>query len=107
MTVPRFTTPDVPLLAPFIVIPVIVPVLLVLPFQLVISADVIPAAALAEKTGSVSVVRVPVFFVKPQPDTVDSVTALGISDVNARVPEALGNDSVYDDPPLGLYSIPE
>ena len=50
----------------------------VFPFQLVISEVVIPAAALALNTGSVSVVRVPVFFVKPHPDTVDSVTAAGI-----------------------------
>ena len=46
---------------------------------------------------------VPSFFVNPQPETVDSVTELGISDVNARVPDALGNNSVYNDPPLGLY----
>ena len=47
-------------------------------FQLVISVEVIPAAALALNTGSVSVVNVPAFFVKPQPLTVDSVTAVGI-----------------------------
>ena len=41
--------------APFIVIPVIVPVLDVFEFQFVISDDVIPAATEAENTGSVSV----------------------------------------------------
>jgi len=49
------------------------------------SDEVIPAAALAENTGSVSVVSVPVFLVKPQPDTVDSVTAAGISAIVAAL----------------------
>ena len=58
--------------------PVIVPTLSVFEFQFVMSDAVIPAAADAENTGSVSVVKVPAFFVKPQPLTVDSVTSAGI-----------------------------
>lgn len=85
-TVPKSTTPDVGLfVVPFILTPVTVPVFDVFPFQLVMSDEVIPAAALAENTGSVSVVSVPVFLVKPQPDTVDSVTAAGISAIVAAL----------------------
>ena len=50
--------------APFIVIPVIVPVLDVFEFQFVISDDVIPAATEAENTGSVSVSIYPLSFVR-------------------------------------------
>ena len=87
MTVPRSTTPDVGLLVvPFILTPVTVPVLEVFPFQFVISELVIPAAALALNTGSVSVVNVPVFLVKPHPLTVDSVTSAGIVAVILAIP---------------------
>ena len=66
------------MVVPFILTPVTVPVFDVFPFQLVISEAVIPAAALALNTGSVSVVRVPVFFVNPHPATVDSVGIMSL-----------------------------
>lgn len=56
ITVPKSTTPEVGfLVVPFILTPVTVPVFDVFPFQLVMSEAVIPAAADAENTGSVSV----------------------------------------------------
>ena len=58
--------------------PMTVPVLEVLLFQFEMSAAEILAATDAEKTGSDSEVRVPTFFVKPHPATVDSVTSAGI-----------------------------
>ena len=43
---------------------------------------------------------VPVFFVNPQPATVDSVTAVGMSDVNASIPLLAGRftDISFPDP---------
>ena len=50
-------------------------------------------------------VTVPAFLVKPHPETVDSVTAEGISDVKAIVPVAAGNEIVFKLIPSGLYNI--